>query len=310
MDIDLVYLWVDGNDPQWQAKRNAIIGNTEREASVICKGRYTDNDELKYSLRAVELYAPWIRKIFIITDNQTPEWLDSSNSKVRIVDLTEFMPAQSLPCFNSNVIEHCIHHIPDLAEHFLYANDDMFINRPVSPADFFAPDGLPIVRLYRKWFRKLALFYREKVLKKTLEHYIQAIKNAALLVEKEYGQYFNSKPHHNIDALLKSDCKDTAEVFKEYIEPTLSNHLRSPNDIQRIIYSYSALAKKRAQLQYVDQKTSFRFLIHNTELYPKLKEYNPLFFCMNDSQFANDSDRLRATEYLQKRFPEKSRFEK
>ena len=64
-DIDLVYLWVDGSDPKWQAKRNAFIGETVEGSSTNCKGRYANNDELKYSLRSVEMYAPWIRKIFI-----------------------------------------------------------------------------------------------------------------------------------------------------------------------------------------------------------------------------------------------------
>ena len=50
MDIDLVYLWVDGNDPAWQAKRNAFIGKTDESSPINCKGRYANNDELKYSL--------------------------------------------------------------------------------------------------------------------------------------------------------------------------------------------------------------------------------------------------------------------
>ena len=76
MDIDLVYLWVNGNDPKWQAKRDACIGRpTERQEN--CKGRYADSGELKYSLRSIEKYAPWVRKIFIVTDDQTPEWLNT-----------------------------------------------------------------------------------------------------------------------------------------------------------------------------------------------------------------------------------------
>lgn len=51
MDIDLVYLWVDGSDPRWLVKHNACIGKTEERSTVNCKGRYADNDELKYSLR-------------------------------------------------------------------------------------------------------------------------------------------------------------------------------------------------------------------------------------------------------------------
>ncbi|MCM1168446.1 MAG: Stealth CR1 domain-containing protein [Bacteroides sp.] len=310
MNIDLVYLWVDGNDPKWRAKHDAFIGQMGIGSPENCKGRYNDNDELKYSLRSIESYAPWIHKIFIITDNQVPEWLDTSNPKIRIVDHSEILPPQSLPCFNSNIIEHFLSRIPDLSEHFLYSNDDTFLNRPVSPSTFYTPEGLPIIRLHRRRFRRLFLYYRTHILKKNLEHYIQAIKNSADIVHKKYGRYFNSKPHHNIDAFLKSDYMDTSNIFKEDISSTLSNHFRSTNDVQRIIYTYAALAKKRVKLQYVSQKTSFRFPIHKHELYQEIEKYNPTFFCMNDSQFASDSDRIRAAEYLQHRFPVKSQFEK
>lgn len=95
MDIDLVYLWVNGNDPKWQAKRDACIGRpTERQEN--CKGRYADSGELKYSLRSIEMYAPWIRKIFIVTDDQEPEWLNTENPKIQVVDHKEIMPAESL----------------------------------------------------------------------------------------------------------------------------------------------------------------------------------------------------------------------
>ena len=143
MDIDLVYLWVDGNDPQWKAKHNACIGRTEEQSAVNCDGRYADNDELKYSLRSAEKYAPWIHRIFIVTDNQIPIWLNTSNEKIRIVDHQDIMPKVCLPCFNSALIEHFLYKIPGLSEHFLYGNDDMFFNKPVTPSDFFASDGFP-----------------------------------------------------------------------------------------------------------------------------------------------------------------------
>ena len=93
MDIDLVYLWVNGNDPKWQAKRDACIGRPTGNL-VNCKGRYADSGELKYSLRSVEKYAPWIRKIFIVTDDQKPEWLNTSNPKIQVVDHKEIMPTE------------------------------------------------------------------------------------------------------------------------------------------------------------------------------------------------------------------------
>ena len=310
MDIDFVYLWVNGNDPIWQAKRNATIGITEEKSAVNCDGRYADNDELKYSLRSIEMYAPWIRKIFIVTDNQVPAWLDTTNPRIRIVDHKEIMPAQSLPCFNSCLIEHFLHRIPELSEHFLYGNDDMFINKPVTPSDFFTPNGLPIIRFNRRPFRKLTLLFKEKILKKKLSNYVQTIRNSAELVEKKYGIYYGGKTHHNIDSYLKSDYQHTGEVFKKEIEATLSNHVRNSNDVQRNIYSYVPLAEKHAKLHYVSQRTSFRLHIQNESHYEKLERYNPLLFCMNDSEYAKEEDRKRAHTFLEKRFPEKSKFEK
>ena len=309
-DIDLVYLWVDGSDPQWVEKRNACIGRPEEGSGVNCKGRYADNDELKYSLRSVELYAPWIRRIFIVADEQTPRWLDTSHPKIRMVDHKEILPAGSLPCFNANVLEHHLHKIPGLAERFLFANDDMFFNRPVAPGDFFAPDGLPIARMNRRVFRKLTLFIKEKVLGKPMSNYLQIIQNAASAVECKYGIYYGDKAHHNIDAYLKSDYAHVREVFEAEIAPTLDNHVRASNDIQRNLYTYAALAEKRMHRRYVGGRTSFRFHIDNAKHYAKLAKYDPMLFCMNDSQYATDADRQRVTAFLSERFAEKSSFEK
>ncbi len=312
IDIDLVYTWVNGNDPEWIAKRNACIGKptTDSKDGKNCKGRYEDNGELKYSLRSIEKYAPWVRKIFIITDNQVPEWLDTANPKIQIVDHTEILPAESLPCFNSVIIEHHLHRIPGLSEHFLYANDDMYINKPVTPEDFFGKGNLPIVRLNRRPFRKLTLIYRTKILGRQLDNYVVTIKNSAILVEKKYGTYYNGRTHHNIDAYLKSTYKLAREKFDEEISATLTNHMRSPNDIQRNLYSYVALAEKQGHKRYVTQRTSFRCHIHNKEHYEKFVKYQPLLFCMNDSQFAGDEDRKFAIDFLRNLFPEKSQFEK
>ena len=134
MEIDLVYLWVDGNDPAWLAKKNAYLPADKRvdpEAAGEC--RFVENDELRYSLRSAERYAPWIRRIYILTDDQTPAWLDTSNPRVRVVSHREVMPSEILPVFNSSVIEFFLPRIPGLAEHFLYANDDMFSAAPSIP---------------------------------------------------------------------------------------------------------------------------------------------------------------------------------
>ena len=308
--IDLVYLWVNGNDPEWQKKHDKFTGGTKRKAEVDGEGRYADNDELKYSLRSVEAYAPWINRIFIVTDNQVPAWLDTSNPRIRLVDHSEIMPEVARPSFNSSVIEHFICRIPDLSEHYLYANDDMYFNRPAAPSDFFAPDGLPILRMNRRPFRKLLLNFRKKIQKKPLSHYNTVVQNAALLVEQKFGKYYGAKAHHNIDAYLKSHCLHVEQLFKDELEPTFSNHVRTSNDVQRSLYYYTALAEKCGHLRYVTQKESLRVHIQNKKHYKKFDNTTPLLFCMNDSEYARNSDRLYAAEFLQRRFPVKSEFEK
>ena len=311
MDVDLVYLWVDGNDPVWQAKHNAFIGKTEESSPINCKGRYANNDELKYSLRSVEMYAPWIRKIFIVTDNQVPEWLDISNAKVKIIDHKDIMPAESLPCFNSALIEHFLYKIPGLAEHFLLANDDMYLNKAVTVDDFFTKEGFPIIRLGRRPFRKFRWFWRVNVRKKPLKNYSFTIARASQLVDDKYGVYYTGMPHHNIDSYLKSDMQRVVEdYFRDEFVANNKNRMRSNNDIQRILFSYTALALKRGKLRYVTRKESMHVEIQKERHYRRLEKFRPMFFCMNDSEYAKDKDRKTAKEYLERRFPDKSEFEK
>ena len=308
--IDLVYLWVDGNNPEWQAKRAAFLGIKTEKSSTNSRS-YLNNDELKYSLRSVERYAPWIRNIFILTDNQKPKWLDISNPKIKIIDQNNILPDKSLPCFNSNVLEHFLYKIPNLSEHFLLSNDDMFLNRTVLPTTFFAADGFPIIRLNRKPFRRFRWFLREQIFKKPHKLYSRALFNAAELVKNKFGVFYNGLPHHNVDSYLKSDCLRVSEqIFKNEIDLMKINHLRSSNDIQRVIYSYVALAEKRGHLQYVSSKESLHVHIQKERHYEKLEKINPTFFCMNDTEYADENDRVRLKVWLNNRFAKKSEFEK
>ena len=310
-NIDLVYLWVDGNDPKWQAKRNAFLERKVENSLSSFNGRYVNNDELKYSLRSVERYAPWIRKIFIVTDDQTPEWLDIENPKIKIIDHKEILPAESLPCFNSNVLEHFLYKISNLSEYFILSNDDTFFNKIVSPTTFFGKDGFPIIRLTRKPLRRFRWFLREQIFKKPHKLYSKALFNAAELVKQKFGFFYNGLPHHNIDSYLKSDCIRVAEqIFKNEIDHTKMNHIRNANDIQRIVYSYVALAEKRGHLRYVSNDESLHIHIQKDRHFEKLKKFNPTFFCMNDTEYADDNDRMKLKVWLSTRFPEKSEFEK
>ena len=310
IEVDLVYLWVNGNDPEWKKKKSVFSKESFSDEGMDNIGRYEDNGELKYSLRSAELYAPWIRKIFIVTDNQIPEWLDPENEKIKIIDHKDILPPEVLPTFNSNVIEHSLFKIPGLSEHFLYANDDMFFNRPVKVSDFFGDDGKPVIRLTRRVCRKLWIKFVENVLKKHTSSYNLSIQRSALLVESKYGKYIGHKTHHNIDAYNKSDYKHAYETFKEEIDQTLVNHLRADNDIQRNIYSFVPILEKKAHVKFVTQKTSFRCHIEKPYYFDRLVKYNPLLFCLNDSQYAHESNRKQAREFMENKFPAKSAFEK
>ncbi|CAA9389976.1 MAG: hypothetical protein AVDCRST_MAG60-1437 [uncultured Nocardioides sp.] len=137
--IDLVYTWVDGDDPEWNAARAARDGaDTRPEAAG--PARFRSRDELRYSLRSVHLFAPWVRHIHLVTAGQRPSWL-ADHPCITLVDHRDILPADALPTFNSQAIETALHRIPGLAEHFVYLNDDVFLGRPTRPELFFAPGG-------------------------------------------------------------------------------------------------------------------------------------------------------------------------
>lgn len=135
MDIDFVILWVDGNDPDWQAEKSRYQSEKEDDSNTV--NRYRDWNLLPYWFRAVENFAPWVRKIHFVTWGHVPKFLQLENSKLHIVRHDEFIPEDYLPTFSSHAIEMNIHRIPGLAEHFVYFNDDMFLLRPFEKEDFF-----------------------------------------------------------------------------------------------------------------------------------------------------------------------------
>jgi len=144
--IDVVYLWVDGNDSSWRAKRQAALAQLPCDTGAAMarysnvEGRFRDNHELRYSLRALEKFFPQHGHVYIVTDAQAPDWLRPSD-RLTLVDHRDLMPESSLPTFDSGHIESWIHHIPGLSERYFYFNDDVFLGAPLNPADWFTPDG-------------------------------------------------------------------------------------------------------------------------------------------------------------------------
>lgn len=140
MEIDIVVLWVDGSDPAWLEEKSKYAPPAAKDSNSI--NRYRDWGLLPYWFRCIEKHAPWVRKVHFVTWGHVPAFLNVNAPKLNVVKHTDFIPAEYLPTFSSHTIEMNIHRIPDLAEHFIYFNDDTFLLRPKEKTDFFR-NGLP-----------------------------------------------------------------------------------------------------------------------------------------------------------------------
>lgn len=309
-EIDLVYLWVDGNDPVWKNKKQVALSEKISASNINLHGRYVDNDELKYSLRSVEKHLPWIRKIFIVTDNQRPAWLDVNHQKIQLITHEDILPPEAIPCFNSVVIEYFIYRIPGLTDSFLYANDDMFVYADLQPSYFFAGDGFPFVRFQYQFMQRTEIRLK-KIFGIRINNYRRSIENALELINRKFGVYYPGVSHHNIDAYRKEDFRAVVEdVFKMELQPVLKNQFRNPSDVQRVLFQYYLLAIKHGQLKIVNRKESCRIRLQNPDFMGYLKRFNPDLFCLNDTERATDDDRARVKPFLEALYPEKSSFEK
>lgn len=138
-DIDFVIAWVDGNDPDWQRRKAACLGEALTDDRTQ---RYRDWDLLRYWFRGVEAFAPWVRKVWFVCDQQPPAWLNAAHPKLEIVRHEDYLPAEYRPAFSSHPIELNLHRVRGLSERFVFFNDDMYLLRPTEEALFFK-GGLP-----------------------------------------------------------------------------------------------------------------------------------------------------------------------
>ncbi len=319
MKIDLVYLWCNGDDPEWRRRRAQFIesGSITDEQST-CEGRIADNSDLRYSLRSVELYAPWINHIYIVTDRQCPEWLNTSHPKITLVDHNSLFESRHLPLYNSCALELGIHKIEGLSEHYIYANDDMMLFRPLTPDFFFTPDG-----------RAKCRFIITDAYRGESDTYFHTINEVNAKIVSDFGaEYDMLYPHHQIDAYVKSSVKECIERYSEWAEKTLSHTFRSAEDMQRHILSLYAVATGRGIIEnlkrpflakvrelyykiFAPAKASNSLLvgIEKRGIYLTVKLLRPALLCFNDSQRATPTDRQRIKRLYQRLYPTASSFE-
>lgn len=220
--IDIVFTWVDAADPQWRANRDAAEPRPgEHHPGALDPVRFESADELRYALRSVHYYASWVRRIFVVTAGQVPEWLDTGHPAVRIVDHSEIFPPSSAPVFNSHAIESRLHHIPDLAERYLYLNDDVMFGRPAFPEDFYLGDDL--IK-----FGVSAHLLDPSPAAVTDPPIMAAGKNGRSLLEQRFGRAVRHKVRHTVHPQLRSVLvameSEHPDAFDEVARSTFRSH--------------------------------------------------------------------------------------
>lgn len=224
--IDIVYLWVDGNDPAWQKIKKecaSIVRGEGAPPDANANNRYSDHNELKYSLRSVWKYASFVNHIFIVTMDQKPAWL-AEHPQITIIDhKVIFKNQEDLPTFNSMAIESNLHRIPQLSEHFIYFNDDMFLGKEVAPSDFFTNTGKVKVLLEKH------LSPDGPANKKDITYWA-ACRNTNNLLNQKIKRETRLLISHSPYALLKSYMEKTAQQFPEAFESTSKHKFRCFED--------------------------------------------------------------------------------
>jgi glycosyltransferase involved in cell wall biosynthesis len=233
--VDVVYTWVDGDDEAWrERRRKTLAGRAESATGPVEAGpveagtaeaRFRARDELRHSLRSLDLFAPWVNRIWIVTDGQVPAWLDTSHPRVSVVDHREiFADGSVLPTFNSHAIESQLHHIDGLSEHFLYFNDDVFVGRRIGPDMFFTPGGLPHYFLsptqvpLGPWTDGEDLVFA-------------AAKNNRALIERRFGRTITRGFLHAPHAHRRSTLAQIEREFPDEIAAVMASRMRSSRDI-------------------------------------------------------------------------------
>ena len=321
--IDLVYLWCDGQDPAFKSERQARLKdlNLPWNEDNLGSLRYFDNEELRYSLRSVWKNLPWINHIYIITNNQKPTWL-AEHPKVTVVDHSEIMPQSLLPCFNSVTIEMYVHKIPGLAEKYLLANDDVFFGSSLEPSFFFR-DDLPIVRL-RKWEITDSIEHCKKLLaSEKISDFAKTQLRAWLLVAQKHPVDHPYRLSHSVDAFKKTMTEQVLKTYPELLEQNV-NPFRTDRDIQRVLIQMEMAFGLGAPLRIVRNPNFFEKYIfwpkckqfecfggcESNKLRQRLLRFNPKLFYINSALKIDKENKEATRQFLEKRFPQTSPFEK
>ena len=135
--VDFYLSWVNGSDPNWLQRMKETAYKTQtRFNKDYFKSRYQDNFELKWNLRSIEKYAPWVHKIHFVTDDQYPNWMNLSHPKLHFVN-HEYMFYPGFHSYNSHAIQFLLYRIPGISRRVVVIDDDYLFLNNVTPNYFF-----------------------------------------------------------------------------------------------------------------------------------------------------------------------------
>jgi hypothetical protein len=326
--IDAVITWCDSSANEFQhglaaaiSKYISFFGHAP-DNGAISRNRFEDIGLLTYCLRSIEKFVPFIRTLYLVTDERAPSWID--HRKVRIVRHEEIFNGQGvLPTFNSNSIEWNIDRITGLSDCFLYFNDDFIVTDTLALDDLFTIDG------------RIKIHYDDifEFNHNTDDYYQRSLQKTLRLLDGDFGSRcdFFSIAHapylmsRNIVRYLRS-----RHSFS-YLQ-TANNPIRSSLDtsivqlfpafLREIYSSYWARTDTGTPFIRVDGRTyqNIYFRVANFNFDKDIylfRKYRPKYLCVNDgycehnriSDDENDYLKFRLSEFLNELFPDKSSYE-
>lgn len=329
MDIDFVVTWVDMDDPAWQAEFEKYSGKGDNAKNGVSKARFRDYGFLRYWFRGVEKFAPWVRKIHFVTCGQKPEWLDTDNPKIHLVNHRDYIPEQFLPLYNSAVIELYMHRIPGLSEHFVYFNDDFYIINRISEERFFR-NGLPCdiaTFLYNpawsQWYRRIRNnleiinrhFDKKEVMARFHDKWFDksyGSKACWNYLLKPYGKFITLRTPHNAQPYLKSTLEEVWSVAGEDLTAVSVNRFRADSDYTPELFRTWQICKGNFEPYNTYQDTRmFPLMVRAKQAVRAVREQSYSLICLNDNIHIRNYDQVM--ENIRNAFesilPDKSGFE-
>ena len=291
--MDAIVTYVDGLDPLWQQDYERTVGKK------ILDKRFRDWGTLKYHFRGLEKFMPYIDRIHLVVarDSQVPAWVNRKT--VNVVLHEDIMPKESLPTFNSSMIEMFLHRIPGLTERFLYFNDDMYTVKPCRFEDFF-PDGVPAMKFAHNF-----LYFGDF---RYLVHHSDSLARKALGMP-ESCRYV--RPQHTASPMLKSQCDELYAKVEPEIMASLSPLRTRANYNQYLFLDYMYYQGK-ARSRKLSNK-HFSLAAHSIDkICDFLRNPSRKMVCINDVHMTNDKFlfcREKLLAAFEEILPEKSRYE-